>query len=529
MAFNLKAVLSLDGNKFVSGMDRAEKATKRTQKAMESMDRTASRSGRTFNSIGGSVGSMTKGLGGLTATLAGVAAGFAAVEGAKKVFESTVLEAAKFEMSNVVIGAMFDDKKLSKQYTDMVDKFAANSPVMSSADVYSNSKSFIQTTKNIGQLEKMWDLTQRLTAVDPAAGVDSAVFALRELFSGDAQSLVERFEMPRKIMNEIKKLPLEQQLSALDKYFTRIGMTTKLIDDMGGTTLGKFAQVQEKFQLLLRDMGEPALKTVTNFLDKALDRLGGEDIKRFASVGAKWIKNILTGLTNSAIKLYDWFSALTASDEFKSKTSLSAKVSFIIKDIFEAFRDWMDGTGRKQLEKATKFLMEVAAAGLSNAQGPIVDVVATDIGIAIGKALGSAAGKEIKSSIDGWLSNIKIPGMAGVQIGGTIGRKIAGFFEGGNPGTSSSKKKNTYRPIAGQRAHNGGLDYVPYDSYPALLHKGETVLPREEANRRRNGRGGQPINLTINYSGGGRMDEQEMNRFSEFLVRNITKAAEAGA
>ncbi|MEY8731026.1 hypothetical protein AB9M92_01960 [Peribacillus frigoritolerans] len=528
MSFNLKAVLSLDGNKFVSGMDRAEKATKRTQKAMDSMDRTASRSGRTFNSIGGNVGSMTKGLGGLTAGLAGVAAGFAAVEGAKKVFESTVLEAAKFQQSEVMISAMFDSKKLSRQYTDMVDKFAANSPVMNSQDMYGNSKSFIQTSKNIGQLEKMWDLTQRMAAIDPMQGVEGSVFALRELFSGDSQSMVERFEMPRKIMNEIKKLPLEQQLTALDKYFNKIGMTTKLIDDMGGTTLGKFAQVQEKFQLLLRDMGEPALKTVTNFLNKALDRLGGEDIKRFANIGAKWIDKILTGLTNSAIKLFDWFSALTASDEFKSKTSLSAKVSFIIKDVFEAFKDWMDGTGRKQLEKSTKFLMEVAAAGLSNAQGPIVDV-ATDIGIAIGKALGSAAGKEIKSSVDGWLSNIKIPGMAGVQIGGTIGRKIAGFFEGGNPGTSSSKKKNTYRPIAGQRAHNGGLDYVPYDSYPALLHKGETVLPREEASNRRNGRGGQPINLTVNYSGGGRMDEREMHRFSEFLVRNITIAAESGA
>ena len=339
--------------------------------------------------------------------------------------------------------------------------------------------------------------------------------------------MVERFEMPRKIMNEIKKLPLEQQLAALDKYFNKIGMTTKLIDDMGGTTLGLWAQVQEKFQLVLRDMGEPALKTVSNFLNNALDRLGGEDIKRFSNIGAKWIDNILTGLTNSAIRVYDWFTALTASDEFKSKTSLSAKMSFIIDDVFQAFTDWMDGTGRNQLEKSTKFLMEVAAAGLSDAQGPIV-AVATDIGIAIGKALGSSAGKEIKSSIDGWLSEIKIPGMAGVQIGGTIGRKIADYFGGGNSGTSSSKKKNTYRPIAGQRAHNGGLDYVPYDSYPALLHKGETVLPREEANNRRNGRGG---GITIAKLADQIIirEDADIDRITDGIVRKLISAGEAGA
>ena len=39
----------------------------------------------------------------------------------------------------------------------------------------------------------------------------------------------------------------------------------------------------------------------------------------------------------------------------------------------------------------------------------------------------------------------------------SIGSKIANFFGGGN-------------------AHASGLPVVPYDNYPALLHKGETVL-----------------------------------------------------
>lgn len=42
-------------------------------------------------------------------------------------------------------------------------------------------------------------------------------------------------------------------------------------------------------------------------------------------------------------------------------------------------------------------------------------------------------------------------------------------------------------------SHASGLDYVPFDNYPARLHEGEAVLTREEANNYRKGRGGVTI------------------------------------
>lgn len=36
--------------------------------------------------------------------------------------------------------------------------------------------------------------------------------------------------------------------------------------------------------------------------------------------------------------------------------------------------------------------------------------------------------------------------------------------------------------------HAGGLDYVPYNGYPAILHKGESVLTATEAEYLRSGR-----------------------------------------
>lgn len=39
------------------------------------------------------------------------------------------------------------------------------------------------------------------------------------------------------------------------------------------------------------------------------------------------------------------------------------------------------------------------------------------------------------------------------------------------------------------KGHASGLAYVPYDNYPALLHRGETVLPRRDADRYRTSAG----------------------------------------
>lgn len=45
----------------------------------------------------------------------------------------------------------------------------------------------------------------------------------------------------------------------------------------------------------------------------------------------------------------------------------------------------------------------------------------------------------------------------------------------------------------GGRGKASGLSYVPYDKYPALLHRGEAVLPRRDADHYRSGAGGITI------------------------------------
>jgi hypothetical protein len=75
-------------------------------------------------------------------------------------------------------------------------------------------------------------------------------------------------------------------------------------------------------------------------------------------------------------------------------------------------------------------------------------------------------------------------------------------------------------------SHAAGIKRVPFDNYPALLHKGETVLPSGEAgeyrgNGNRAGKAGSNINLTIHVNGAN-MDE---NRLASILVNRLREVA----
>lgn len=499
--FNLRAVLRLDGSQFVRGMRQVERATERANRVnrtfVDSQGRLRDGMGRFAGSTATATNSMSRfgraftspirAVGNLTSGLTGLVGAYAAVRGAQKAFEETVGAAAKYEQSTVTISAILNDKKLGKQYMELVDKFAIDSPIMNSQDMLANSKSFLTSIgSDMKQLEKAWSLAERMAAIDPMQGVEGAVFSLREMFSGDAISMVRRFEFPRAVMNEIKKLDIPDQLDALDEYFNKIGMTQKLIDDMGGTTLGLWAQVQEKWQVLMRDMGAPGLRVVSRFLSNILTKLEGGELDRFQKVGARWIENILKGLTSSVTRVYEWFNALTLSPEFQSKTTLFGKVMFVIDDIYANFIEWLSSDGgQAKIKKMSEDVIQLAAGGLIASQDAIVKA-AMQVGKAVGSALVSAANHEFANWMNSKMQDNKLLNALGKVS------PLPKLFQG-----ASEIGHNLYNKFNPQKK-NGGLDYVRNDGDTYSLHKGEMILTRSEAEEYRRNRGGGGVTITGN-------------------------------
>lgn len=513
MAIKLVARMSLKDNlssplKRVSRqMVETEKSATRMSRRMQESNKSFSHFGRATNIAGKSISGFGKGIGGLVGGLGSlvsrlnpVAIGLSAIGtaavgayGAVKIFNATVGEAMKMQQSQFVISAMFDDEKISSEYMKLMDKIAIKSPLLDSQTMYGNSKSFITASKDLGQLEKMWSLAERLVASDPAQGLEGAIYALRELFSGDSKSIVERFEMPRGIMKDIKNLPLEKQLSELDKYFNKIGLTTTLIDKMGSSALGLWAQVKERFQLIMRDMGEPSLKAVSNFLGKVMDRLEGEDMKKFANWGGKIIENMITGLSNNSIKLYDWFTNLTKDPEFLSKTTLTGKISFIVDDVAEKLRAWYDGGGK---DKITAF-------GSNVAQVMVAAMDATDEIFVLGSKLGNSMWSGVVSGVKKSINDSPIMQTINWALGNPKMEKTRNSLLDKH---TTGAAKNSDGSTGVKRSWKSGIDRVPSDGL-AKIHKDEAVLNPQDAKAYRSSLGkggsGNTYNFNINMNGTG--------------------------
>lgn len=80
-------------------------------------------------------------------------------------------------------------------------------------------------------------------------------------------------------------------------------------------------------------------------------------------------------------------------------------------------------------------------------------------------------------------------------------KKLAGVQEKQKKTITKGQSKTTSKTTSTVRQYANGLDYVPYDGYPAILHEGERVLTRREADDYRSDRGsGKPADIVINLT-----------------------------
>lgn len=70
--------------------------------------------------------------------------------------------------------------------------------------------------------------------------------------------------------------------------------------------------------------------------------------------------------------------------------------------------------------------------------------------------------------------------------------------------------------------HAAGLQRVPFDGYRAVLHQGETVLPRRDADQWRKGKTNSP-NISIVMNGTVIREEQDVKKIAAELVRKINQ------
>lgn len=287
-------------------MSRAQSATNRLGGAVSSatgrMDGFAARVSRLHVGSNG----LSASFGGLQSTLLGLASAYLTVQGAAKAFDATIGAAARYEQAEVAVKAIFNDTSKSDAYLKMVDKMAIDSPLLNSGEMLKSSKALVAMTKDVGELGKAWSIIERLMVLDPTQGTDGAAFALKEMWQGDAISMVERFGLSKSELNNIKKMGIAEQNAELNKMLNKMGITQKTVNSMGETTLGYWAQIQERVDKFMRQVGNLGNSKLGDTLGKIVEAFDNTDLDGIAAkLDAK-----LAGVVDKAIAfgklLWQW-------------------------------------------------------------------------------------------------------------------------------------------------------------------------------------------------------------------------------
>lgn len=233
----------------------------------------------------------------------GLAASIGTAVGAAKLLDATIGEAMRYEQSEVLVTAIFDDKQASSQYQAMIKQMAEASPILDTSNMMSGSKALLGVTKDLPTLEKAWKIAEKLSIMDPAQGLEGAVYAMKELASGDGVSMAERFEMPKSVVNDIKNLKFEDQLAAMQKYLDKTGITNKTIDAMGNTTIAKWNQVKEKTTSIFRAMGESSNGVLNESITKLLSVLDNGTFDKVANLAGTALASVVSNVTNAIASL----------------------------------------------------------------------------------------------------------------------------------------------------------------------------------------------------------------------------------
>lgn len=555
MAIDLKAILSLD--------DRLSKQLKNVDRAIGT---TARNSGRLSKAIGDVGKHGSSGMNSVTSAVGKVSIALGGAVSAAKLFQSTIGEAMKFEQQEVLVSAMFDDKKLSTQYTKMIQKMAEDSPVMNTSDMMGSSKAFVGITKDLPALKQAWKVAEKLSIMDPEQGLQGAVYAMKELAGGDGVSLAERFEMPKSVVNDLKKLSFEDQLAGIQKYLNKVGITDKTVAKMGDTSMSKWNQVKERMSSVFRNMGTDGNSGIGKALDGVLTKINSPAFDKFAQTMNVKIGGAITKATEYAVKFASYIQnnwgtitnvAKGVGIAFVSLKSLSflvglfSTITTVVGAGVKVFRGLWKVVGfvRKAFTLVRLAMMLFPGSWIVVAIGAVIA-----IGVALYKNFDKVKAmtkrlwdrlKEVRSIKD--IVKLAFDGIksaAESSINFMIGKvndlidlinKVPGIDIGkigkvNFTGDSSGSQVTNSRFGAQAIGYAGGLARVPYDGMPARLHANEMVLTSEQADAYRNGMAGGNTyyigDIVLQGSGYTKKDAQQI---MEYIVNETYRAANGGA
>lgn len=285
--------------------DTSVGATKRARKGHEELNDTLAGTERAYKKLGehqGDAGGWKSDSSGVR-SLIGDAASFAAVGiAARRVWKETmdaINLSAMQKVQETTFQALLNSKAAGSALYDYVSAYAKVS-ALGREDIANAVTAYSSYTKNADQLERMIKLTERLYAKDPTQGAEGAVFAMRELLSGDTMSIKDRFNMSgfsgETIRNFANTGDIEGMLDYVDQMFNRFGATQEVVDANFDNLTTQTNIFTSNLKTAIAESATPAMETLAGTMRRLNAEMDAGKYQPFIVLMANGMELIGSGI-----------------------------------------------------------------------------------------------------------------------------------------------------------------------------------------------------------------------------------------
>lgn len=250
----------------IQAKDQASKTLQSVTNEMEVGAEKSGKFGKALSSLGNMAGA---------ATVALATAGAAALTAGSSIglkFNSSV------EQAETKLRAFMKDGKLVAETLAWVKDEAAETQ-FSFTDMADAAANLTPVARSSGQsLKDLVRQAEVLAAINPAEGLTGATFSLREALSGDWVSIVDRFNLPRKRIMELKDQGVPA-MEIISRTLNEMGIDYSLVAEQGKTASARFDQLKDKLVM----MAGVASKPLFDRISQGLNDLNEIDLTEFGN------------------------------------------------------------------------------------------------------------------------------------------------------------------------------------------------------------------------------------------------------
>lgn len=267
-------LVAQNAGRYISDITRASRVTDRFTSSLQTVGSVALKAG--------------------AAGLAAVGAGFAGAATAGLQFNSTM------ENVEAQLFAFLKDGEAVADALSLIETRAAQTP-FAFEDMARATASLIPAAKQSGkEIEELISVAEILAASNPAEGLEGAAFSLREALSGDFVSIVERFNLPRQRLKELKDEGVPA-LEAVSTAMRELGLDAELVTNLSQTATGRISTVKDNLLGIAAAFTQPFFAVFSESLGSLIPKL--EEIRPIAENVAEAFSKAFNELQSGVIPL----------------------------------------------------------------------------------------------------------------------------------------------------------------------------------------------------------------------------------